>query len=580
MKEVPFHQLSRTIQDRFLGSTSGAEPPLPIVAVRGGLRAAYLALLLTLVGAATLLVLYRNAFGVLESGVSVQPTIPFVLAYGALFAAAVFGLLHAMAARSATKALPYAPGIYIFSTSLVDARRGVLRVFGMNEVSSLKVVGSRLQLEAAGKPFVFPCANAAIADAALLSIREAQKNEKDTNNGESMAPAMRASIDPLCEPRFSSPLAPQDSLPAHRPMWARLRLPVAIAVGAAAGFGTLQVRNAKSDEQMFATARGRNDVAGYQAYLKNGVRHRDEVGQKLLPRAELKEAERKGTVEAIQAYIAAHPNSAIKDEVDASLRAALLADLAKAKEAGTLASLRKFAESRPDHKLDAELAQAMHEVFEASFAQYQTKAGKKPEAVAFVKRLLAWSEKNGPKVEVRIKRTGVTGLKRVDKIVARNPWFLGEVSYPSHYFDVKDMVPQEKSLAETIVGRFSSTFSAEILAFAASAVLPEDAPDPPTVLVPTLAIAYGEDWSGAAFASNKAPRGIFVGVSYSFDAVFVIPSDKQPLRIKLVSVQAVPTAMLKDWNQPGVLEERLYSAMSKEAFAQFGKKVLDTFYAP
>jgi hypothetical protein len=580
MKEVPFHQLSRAIQDRFLGSVRGAEPPSPIVAIRGGLRAAYLALLLPALGAIGVFLLYRHAFGDLESGVSVQPMVPFVLAYAALFAAALFGLLHALAARNATAALPYPPGIYVFPTSLVDARRDVLRVWGMDEVTELKVVGSNLQLIAGGTPYVFPCANSAVADAALLSIREAQKNERDSDYGKTMAPAMRASIDPLCEPRFSSPLAPQDPLPAYRPLWARLRIPVAIALGVAAGSSLQQLRNGKSDERMFATARGRNDIAGYQAYLKNGARHRDEVAQKLLPRAELRVAERAGTVDAIQTYIAAHPKSAIQDEVDASLRAALLADLSKAKEVGTLSALRKFAESRPDHKLDAELAQAMHDVFETAYAKYKAKAGKDPQAVAFVKKLLAWSEKNGPKVEVRFKRTGIAGLKRIDKIVAKNPWFLGEVSYPSHYFDVKDLVPHEKSMTETIVGRFSSTFSPELLALSAGDDLAEDAPDPPPVKLPTLAIAHGEDWSGTAFASNKSPRGIFVGVTYTFDAAFVIPGDAQPLHIKLESVQPVPPAIIKDWNQPGVLEERIYTAMSKEAFAAFGKKLLDAFYAP
>ena len=580
MKEVPFHQLSRAIQDRFLGSASGVEPPAPIVAARGGLRGAYLALVLTLVGVAGLVLLYRHAFGQLQSGVSVQPMIPFVIAYAALVAAAIFGLLHALAGRSATKALPYAPGIYVFPTSLVDARRDVLRVYGMDEVTGLKVVGSTLHLEAAGKAFDFPCANAAVADAALLAVREAQKNERESENGKTTAPAMRASIDPLCEPRFSSPLAPQDPLPAHRPLWARLRVPIAIVLGAAAGFGVLTSRNAKSDEQMFATAKAQNDVAGYRAYLQNGARHRDEVSKKLLPRAELEDAERAGTVEAIQTYIAAHPGSAIQDEVDASLRAALLADLSKAKEAGTLASLRKFAESRPQHKLDAELTQAMHDVFEAAYARYQTKASKNAEATAFVKKLLAWSEKNGPSVEVRFKWLGDPGLKRVDKIVARNPWFLGEVSYPSHYFDVKDLVPHEKTLAETIVGRFASTFSPEMLTFSAGGALPDDAADPPVVKVPTLAITHGEDWSGAAFASNKSPRGIFVGVTYAFDAAFVIPGDPKPFRLKLDSSQAIPTEMLKDWNQPGILEERLYGAMSKAAFEQFAKKLLDEFYAP
>ena len=66
------------------------------------------------------------------------------------------------------------------------------------------------------------------------------------------------------------------------------------------------------------------------------------VAQVLLPRAALKEAITKGSVEAIDAFARTHPNTGIGKEIDAARQNALTAEFARARDAATFPSLLGF----------------------------------------------------------------------------------------------------------------------------------------------------------------------------------------------------------------------------------------------
>ena len=98
---------------------------------------------------------------------------------------------------------------------------------------------------------------------------------------------------------------------------------------------------------MYARATQANDTASYRAYLERGAKFKEEVADTLLPRAELRDAERAGTVDALLKYKADHPGSKIATEVAVSIRTAMLAELEKAKAVGTLARARRVREALP-----------------------------------------------------------------------------------------------------------------------------------------------------------------------------------------------------------------------------------------
>ncbi len=83
----------------------------------------------------------------------------------------------------------------------------------------------------------------------------------------------------------------------------------------------------------------------------------------LLPRAELRDAQQSGGVEAIEAYVSSHPNSKIPHEVQAALKGSLLAGLEEAKKKNTLAALSEFEARYGKHGLveaDVEKARRDH----------------------------------------------------------------------------------------------------------------------------------------------------------------------------------------------------------------------------
>src|SRR5438445_143983 len=127
------------------------------------------------------------------------------------------------------------------------------------------------------------------------------------------------------------------------------------------------LRNSGSDRQMLAHASKTRDAKSYREYLARGGRN-GEVREVLLPRAELSEAAKDGTVEAIEKFIATHPNSHIQGEVSGALRQAMLGELEAAKKAGTVSALTDFAKLHPNNLVDVELRQAIHGVYQAALA--------------------------------------------------------------------------------------------------------------------------------------------------------------------------------------------------------------------
>ncbi len=566
MRSVDFHGLSRSAQDHFVDATKEAQPPAPLLVSWGGPRRHRFGWLVALVSFVGLGVLIASGFGDLGSDAVVHG-LPVAGAYVVLFALGVGGALHAMAREQETGALPWKAGVYLFPSSLIDARTHVLRVFPVDELTRFDAGGATAKAIYPGGTFTF----SGSADA----IGRARDAIADVQSSGPVSEKARASVDPLAEPRYSNPLGPQGALQRTVPGWAHGRIALALAAAAVAGPTLWFGRNLVSDDRMFDDAKKRDEVGAYRAYLRHGVRHRNDVASVLLPRAELALAKKDGTVDAILAYGKAHPTSGIQSEVDAALRTAMLAELEVAKKEGTLAALRAFAKKRPDHGLAPEIKVATHAVYAAALESFKTDANlKDPTVVPFVERLLAWAEaKDNPKVEVRFHTKPSGNMVRADKYVTKQATFNGETSYPAKYFETARLQPHEKQLAKSLVERLSAAFKPEILTFTVGA--PVETETPPAFTVPTLFVVHHVEWTGTAYNSNR-PRGIFIGAQYMFHSSFVVPDGKKPLETKMTLPRPVSLTVLKDFAKaapaPGDVEKAVYDEMSKEGFEQFAAK--------
>lgn len=570
MTRVDFYKLARAIQDRFVGSVVGGFVPVPIAAKKGGkpVAAAWLG-----ASAASLLVLVIVmwvGFGSLDGALSRHSVLGLVL-YVALTFGALGGVLYAFAHVVRVGAQPFPPGVYVFPACVVDARTDAFAVVPTTELTQVVGVGSSLRLSGPRGSFELPVADAADAAASVEAGRAALALvEQDPESAD------RLPLDPLVAPRFSSPVGSRVPYAPKAPPWGKHGWAVAAVAGLVLGASLWGLRNHASDGRMFAEADAAHTSEAYRKYLVNGRRHAAEVRDTLLPRAELREAEAKGT-EAVLAYQASHADTKIGGEVAQAVRRVMLAELDKAKTDGQLASLERFARGYPNHGVDPELRAARHAVFARELAAWKAKASADPVAVAFVERLVAYAERAGGDVEVRIRQRPSQSLARADKHVGKSSEFMGEHSYPSKYFEGARIQKRERELTETLARVLGRNFPGQAFRFEAGAPLPStDEPLPETVTKPTLFVTWSAEWSTYAFQSKKAPRGIFCNLTFPFQAELRIPGDAKPFKYRTEAVESVSMTVLKA-EEPGTPEERHYTHMTTKAFETFPTRLVKAF---
>jgi hypothetical protein len=579
MKAVDFYKLPRAIQDRFVGSVMSGFPPAPLASYKAGTPLKLMWLGLTAACFVLLIVVTRLGYGSLDSALSLHSVAAVLLYVGLVFGLG-FGLVQAYGRLVREKALPYSSGVYLFPACVIDARNDQFKVYDTKDLASVDLQGSSLRVAfAGGATFMFPISNAASAPALVTEVNAARDRAMHAHATDD--PKELVAVDPLHNPRFSSPVGPRDSYALKLPPWGKLGVAVALGLGVTLGPVIWLLRNSGSDKTMYARATQANDVESYKAYLKRGERYKDQVANVLLPRAELQQAIRQNTVEALLDFKAKHPATRIGGEVQIALRSAMLAELEKAKAQGTLAALDEFAKKYPEHGVEPELRDAIHAVYMRELDAYRKKTPNKDKNVLpFVERLFAWSEKHGPKVEVRFRHKKSDSMGRADQHVGKTPSFMGEVSYPSKYFDDKRTLKREQVLGKTLAARLDAGLSPELFDIDVGAPVPGDVDPLPDVKVPTLFVTHTEEWSGHGFTANR-PRGSYVGFIYVMEAVFVIPGDKQPVKLRTEQFKPPPLQVLKDDDQPmlppGQAEEKVYEHMNETAFETFAEKLLGLF---
>jgi hypothetical protein len=579
MKVVDFYKLPRAIQDRFVGSVMSGFPPAPILASKGGTPTKLVWLGVSAGSFIALVIAARLGYGGLDSGVSLHSAKALPLYLGLVFGFA-FGLVQAFARVVRERALPYTSGIYLFPACLIDARNDQFRVYETRDLSSVDVQGSAIRVVfAGGAQFLFPLSKPELAKEIVQEVQAARDRAMHAHATEE--PKELVAVDPLHNPRFSSPVGPRDAYALKLPPWGKLGPVVAAGVAVVVGPTLWSLRNSGSDKKMYARATQANDSESYRLYLSHGEKFADEVGGILLPRAELRDAEKVGTVDALLAYKKSHSNSKIPTEVAASIRKAMLAELEKAKAPGTLAALQEFAKHYPEHGIQPELSAAIHAVYARELDTYRKKAPKERGTSGFVERLFAYAEKHGPKMEIRFKRKAPSTLERADQFILKTPTFMGVVTYPSRFFDDKHAGPREAALGRTLSTQFGAGLAGELFDVTMGPVVTDaELPEPKD---PTLFITHVAEWSGHNYTSNR-PRGSYIGVQFNFEASFVIPGDPKPYKFKAEIFKHAATHVLNNPDEPmlapGQAEEKVYETMGQDAFEQFGKRLLSNFFVP
>ncbi|MDB5219704.1 MAG: hypothetical protein JWO86_7631 [Myxococcaceae bacterium] len=579
MKAVDFYKLPRAIQDRFVGSVMSGFPPAPLLAIKGAKPTKLVWLALTGGCLVTLVIVTRVGYGSLDSGLALHSWKALIL-YAALIFGIAFGLVQAFARLVRERALPYAAGVYLFPACLIDARSDQFKVHSTQDIIGVDAQGGSVRVAfSGGSAFVFPCTDPAQAAGVVSEVQGARDRAMHAKATED--PKELVAVDPLHNPRFSSPVGPRDPYDMRLPPWKKLGPVVALAVAAILAPTLWALRNNGSDKTMYARATMANDTDSYRAYLERGRKFKDEVAGTLLPRAELRDAERAGTVDALLKFKTEHPGTKIGPEVSVSIRTAMLSELEKAKAVGTLAALDEFGKHYPDHGVEPELRAAIHAVYMRELEAYKKRASTKDKnVVPFVERLFAWAEQHGPAVEIRFRRKKSESMGRADQYVAKTPSFMGEVSYPSKQFDEKKSTRRENALGKALAPKFDAGLSPELFDVTLGAQIPQEVETLPDVKVPTLFISESADWSGHSYVSQK-PRGSYVGITFPFEAMFVIPGDAKPIKLKADVFKQAALGVLKDEDNimPGPAEEKVYETMATDAFEAFGNKVLALFFA-
>jgi hypothetical protein len=578
MKKVDFYQLQRAIQDRFVGSVISGFPPAPLAVARGATPRKVLWLVLSAASFVALVVFAKVGYGDLDSGASLHSGKVLVI-WAALVFGVVFGLVMAYAQLVRERALPYPPGIYVFPACVIDARSDVFTVHPMAELASVVAAGSSVRLSftgTGGQTFVLPvdaAQSARVVSEVQAGRERAMRAEASGDPGELIA------VDPLHQPRFSSPVGAREPHARQLPPWGNLGWAIAAAAGVVIGPGLWALRNAGSDARLYARATQADDRRAYAAYLERGHARTAEVRDTLLPLAELRDVERAGDVDALLAFQAAHAGSQIEAQVSAAVHNAMLAELQKAKAPGTLVALEDFRKKYPKHGAPRELREAVDAVFARGLASYKGRAKADDKAQAFAAKLFDHAKRSGPRIEVRFRRKASESMDRADQYVLKTPSFAGVASYPSRYFDDKHASRREELLGKLLTARLDGGLSSELFDVTTGALVPDGGPLP-EVTVPTLFVTHRQEWSGHAYASTM-PRGSYVGVTFFFDATFVIPGQVDKLNVKAEVLKGAALGVLKDDEPalpPGQAEDKVYEAMAKDAYDQFGTRVLGLLF--
>ncbi len=577
VSKIDFFNLSRPVQERFAAATRKKAPPAPLLYERAPRRAAWAYLGASGALSVVVAVILGWGWGEVRSPLALHGT-AWLLVDGLLVSGAAYGVLHAVGLLTALESLPYRPGTYLFPGCAVDARGPILQVWDLSDAAAVERVDSPSPGLAVkmrdGSRVVIPAKSAKDAErveAALEPLRTRLAGAVERGDMHTMA-----ELDPLHDSAMSSPIGPTEKMKPKVALWTRVDWAIALVLGLAMGHALGTTRNSISDDAMYKTVLADGTVGAYRQYLAQNGKHAPDIEQVLLPRAELRDAEAAHDIKGVEEFAATHPSAKIQTEIDASLRRLLLVELDKAKEAHTVAALDAFSQQFPVAPVAAEWAAARHALYVQALAAWKKSKTHSDATTALMERIVAWSEKSGPQLEVRFQHLPSTSMDDADSSARKSGHFPGNDALPSNFVTVDGLAPRQERVAQAVAAGFTVAFPSDVLLAKAAEPLAPDAPAPPTPSVPTLLVTYAPEWSHATTPCLK-PDTVFVGLIFSFDASVAVPDGKPPLKLSVKSWRGSESWKVKpEGRTREEFEQKVYDGMIDGAFDQLMKKLTDT----
>ncbi len=562
-----FYSLSRPVQDRFLASATGRGVPEVVLFAPAARSVGAGWLILLVVGTVGLIMALTVGYADLESSYAIQP-VWFVLVYALCAGAAGLGLMGFTWARASHLRFPYRLGSYFFPCGVFVAHDEHLQLFPIADLKSVSAQGERsVKLAFSSRSFVFSVP-------AGLELGALQEKIDSFKARFQKAYAMHnrrelAALDPIRDSGFSNPLSSKD--PIRKPADQRvMRYTVGLVVGLVLGAIGFGVRNTFGKQALYAEARKQDTAQAYRDYLARGGERAD-VRELLLPRAELQATV--GSLDAVEQYIEANPDSKIMPEIEAVLHKELLKALEEVKRKGTLAAIAEFKQAHPRHQsILPQLQAARTQVFEVAHERFVAATDTGEEAHLLFRKILEYSNKNGPAVEVRFRRNIPRSAERADTSIRRSAYYTGPSSLPAQYLGEKHALPREQEAAKAIIDHLQPLFPEEIIKFVPGK-FEEGFGKPPAVDKPTLFVSYTTEMSGGY--TTQRPRGVYVGLGLMVRAEFRTPDGKRWLSLKDSSW--LPPDVNEIWRE-SLRPEQVYDRNARLGFKRFLDKYLGTTF--
>lgn len=561
---VDFFTLPRPVQDRVVASLTGRGVPT-VLTFRGNpawwvRRWAVVALLLFF-----MLVAFGGlGFGDLggQNALHGQAFIAVYVALGVLFGLAC--TVFVLAGRPSD--YPFALGTYLLPVGVIEVTRRRLLVTSVAELSRVEADGAGVRLVFGSGVFRFPLPGGATVDGLrgeLETYRSQWKTAFAAGDRRTLA-----GLDPIRDSGFSNPLSSRATIPRVRTR-ATPRVFFGVVVGVLVGLVFFYGRNALAERSIYRKAVTLNTESSYRAYLANGGK-RPDVTEWRLPQAELIAVS--GNLPALEKYASEHAESKIREDIDKLLRLELLKELSRVRAAADLTAVAEFKTEHEQHALVTdELTAVRHDVFRGALQNFEKKYSPTKEAGAFFGELIDYAEKNGPVVDLRIRRELPSSMDRADSAIRRSSYFTGQKAVPSQYFRGQLAEVREEQVVKALAEVLQAAFSPSILQFVTNRGEEGSGPEP-SVQRPTILISYKTEMSGG-YTTNR-PRGVYVGLGMMFQVAGLAPGVKEAFRFKDSS-----------WLPPDINQisknllrpEQVYEANAAEGFERFLNRLLGRF---
>jgi len=572
MQRIDFFKLERPIQERFVASARGASPPAPLASHREAVSRDVL--LWAAIGLGALVALFWLAsvgYGDLRSSVALQPR--WLLAGYALFGLlSVFSGIRAAALYLRAEAMPYPRAVFLFPSGLIDTRGRELVVRPLSELKQSNVGAKKLSVSFNdGFSFTFRLPDG--ARPAELERLLAEYGQRFSLNPDQAPVSNReiAAFDPLKDNGFSNPFSPTEPIKPPKLKFQIVGPLIALVVGPAIGYGVFSARNHLAEEALYREARAEHTKDAYEAYVARGGVRSEIVGI-LLPRSELAAIVKKNDLAALESYAEPRRKSEIWPEIENALGKALAAELERVKQQGTRAALREFETKYGRHEIIApSLERAVSDHRARALAKFAEVAKPSPEVLDLFRRLLVYTDKHGPKVELKFKRKLADTVTRTENRLRKSMFYGGEASLPAQYFDEKRSEGREATVAKTLLEKFSKAFPADTLSLEPSGVLDDPSDELPKVQAPTLLFAHRTEMSGEYLSAE--PRAAYTGVGFLVRVSLQLPNDDKPYEFKSSTWQAPGLREIRN----GASFEAIYTEMADKAFTKLTKRFTNDF---